>query len=171
MNLYLVGYRCTGKTTVGLLLSTKLGWGFVDMDHELAVEAGMSIQEIVSRQGWKHFRKLEGHLLERLSRQASQVVATGGGVVASTENIATMRNSGKVVWLEAGPSAIAKRMLADSSTVRQRPALRGKDALTEIKEVLKERLPLYEKAMHFSVDTDELYPQEVADRIMVWLKT
>ena len=59
MNLYLVGYRCTGKTSVGRLLSDALNWTFVDMDHELVTEAGIQIEDIVDNRGWKYFRELE----------------------------------------------------------------------------------------------------------------
>ena len=171
VNLYLVGYRCTGKSMVGRLLSEALAWILVDMDQQLGAEAGMPIQDVVSTKGWKHFREQEARLLLRLSKTVRQVIATGGGVVTTAANITAMRTSGKVVWLRAGPSIIAERMLADSNTVSQRPPLRGEDALAEIEEILRERMPLYEQAMHFQVDTDGWSPQEVADRIRDWLKT
>ena len=170
MNLYLVGYRCTGKTSVGGLLSHDLGWVFVDMDHQLAVEAGMPIQDIVASLGWQHFREIEGRLLERLGQTGKQVVATGGGAVTVKSNIAAMRTSGKVVWLQASPAVIAERMVEDRNTAGQRPPLRGEDAVAEIEEILGERLPLYKQAMHFRVNTDDLSPREVADSILVWLK-
>jgi shikimate kinase len=59
VNLYLVGYRCTGKTSVGRLLAEALVWTFVDMDHELVVEASIPIEDIVDSQGWKYFRERE----------------------------------------------------------------------------------------------------------------
>ena len=170
VNLYLVGYRCTGKTSVGRLLSDALGWTFVDMDHELVTEAGMEIEDIVNSRGWKYFREGEAQLLERLSRATNQVISTGGGVVTVPENIATMRGSGKVVWLHASPVTIAKRMGADINTAQQRPPLHGQDSLTEIEEVFVERLPLYDEAMHLQVETDNLSPEEVADAILRWLE-
>lgn len=170
MNLYLVGYRCTGKTSVGRLLSDALGWTFVDMDHELVTEAGMEIEDIVNSRGWKYFREGEAQLLERLSRATNQVISTGGGVVTVPENIATMRGSGKVVWLHASPATIAKRLGADINTAQQRPPLHGQDSLTEIEEVFVERLPLYDEAMHLQVETDNLSPEEVADAILRWLE-
>jgi shikimate kinase len=170
VNLYLVGYRCTGKTSVARLLSDDLGWVFVDMDHQLAMEAGMPIQVIVASRGWQQFREIEGRLLERLSQTVRQVIATGGGVVTESSNIAAMRASGKVVWLQASPAVIAERMVEDSSTGSQRPPLHGEDAVTEIGEILGERLPLYKQAMHFRVNTDDLSSREVADSILAWLK-
>ena len=171
MNLYLIGYRCTGKTSVGLLLADALDWTFVDMDHELVAEAGTPIEEIVDSRGWKYFREREAQLLERLSRATKQVISTGGGVVTVPENIARMQESGKVVWLHASPATIAERMEADINTDRQRPPLQGHDSVAEIEEVFAERLPLYDEAMHLQVETDNLSPEEVSESIIRWLKT
>jgi len=171
VNLYLVGYRCTGKTSVGRLLAEALAWTFVDMDHELVTEAGISIDEIVDSQGWKYFREREGKLLQRLSQATKQVLSTGGGVVTVPENIATMRGSGKVVWLHASPATIAGRMEADRDTAGQRPPLHGNDSVVEIEEVLAERLPLYDEAMHLQVETDDLSLEEVSESILRWLET
>ncbi|UCE81663.1 MAG: shikimate kinase [Deltaproteobacteria bacterium] len=171
MNLYLVGYRCTGKTSVGRLLSDAMGWTFVDMDNELVAEAGIPIEDIVNSRGWKYFREREAQLLEKLSQATKQVISTGGGIVTVPENVATMRGSGKVIWLHASPATIAERMEADIDTARQRPPLHGNDSLAEIEEVFAERLPLYDEAMHLQVETDGLSQREVAEHILRWLET
>jgi len=171
VNLYLIGYRCTGKSSVGRILSDTLGWVFVDIDNELVAEAGIPIEEIVASRGWKYFREREAQLLERLSQATKQVISTGGGVVTAEENIATMRGSGKVVWLHASPATIAERMEADIDSARQRPPLHGYDSVAEIEEVFAERLPLYDEAMHLQVETDVLSPQEVAEHILRWLSS
>ena len=171
MNLYLVGYRCTGKSSVGQLVSEALGWVFVDIDDALQIEEGRDIEQIVLEQGWEYFRTVETTLVQRLSRGSNQVIATGGGVVTRPGNVALMQGSGKVVWLQASPKTIAQRMTADSTSAGQRPPLQGKDSIGEIEEILSERLPLYQQAMHFRVDTDGLSPREVADRILRWLET
>ena len=171
MNLYLVGYRCTGKTSVGRLLAKAMAWTFVDMDHELVTEAGMPIEEMVDSRGWKYFREREGKLLQRLSQVKKQVISTGGGVVTVPENIAIMRDSGKIVWLHASPDTIAARMEADRTTAGQRPPLHGNDSVVEIEEVLAERLPLYDEAMHLQVETDDLSLKEVSESILRWFET
>ena len=171
MNLYLVGYRCTGKSSVGRLLAKSMAWTFVDMDHELVTEAGMPIEEMVDSRGWKYFREREGKLLQRLSQATKQVISTGGGVVTVPENIAIMRDSGKVVWLHASPDTIAARMEEDSNTAGQRPPLHGNDSVVEIEEILAERLPLYDEAMNLQVETDDLSVEEVSESIIRWLKT
>jgi len=171
LNLYLVGYRCTGKTSVGQIISDALGLVFIDMDDELMADEGMAIQEIISSRGWEYFRQREILLVQSFSRTSGRVIATGGGVVTAPENISAMRDSGKVVWLDASPAVIAARMKVNNKTVAQRPPLRGQDSIVEIKEVLEQRLPQYEKAMHFRVETDELSPHEVAQRILAWLRS
>ncbi len=171
MNLYLIGYRCTGKTSVGRLLAETMDWTFIDMDHELVKEAGIPIDEIVESRGWKYFRDQESKLLQQLSQATKQVISTGGGVVTVPENITIMHGSGKVVWLHASPGTIAARMEADKSTADQRPPLHGNDSVVEIEEVLAERLPLYDEAMHLQVETDDLSVEEVSDSIIRWLKT
>jgi shikimate kinase len=170
VNLYLVGYRCVGKTGVGRLVSATLKWTFVDMDQVLEVEEGTTIQEMVASRGWPYFRERETRLLKRLSRKSSQVIATGGGVVTGPGNVSLMRQSGKVVWLQATAATIACRMLSDTRTIAQRPALRGESAMDEIAEILQERLPLYEKAVHFCVDTDQRSTEEVAGEVLRWLE-
>jgi shikimate kinase len=147
-----------------------MAWTFVDMDHELVTEAGIPIEEIVGSRGWKYFREHEGKLLQRLSQATKQVISTGGGVVTVPENIAIMRGSGKVVWLHASPATIAARMEVDRNTAGQRPPLHGNDSVVEIEEVLAERLPLYDEAMHLQVETDSLSAEEVTESIVRWLK-
>lgn len=169
MNVFLVGYRCVGKTAVGRLLASDLGWAFVDMDGLLAADEGKTIQEIIAHRGWAYFREQESRLLRRLGRAEGQVVATGGGVVVRPENIRLMRQSGRVIWLKAAPAVIAARMSADEASTSQRPALRGKTALAEIEEVLEERLPLYRRAKHYQVETDNLSIKEVAEQVRRWL--
>jgi len=91
--------------------------------------------------------------------------------VTKPGNVTLMHRSGKVVWLHASPKTIAQRMAADNNTGGQRPPLRGKDSVEEIEDILAERLPLYQQAMHFRVDTDGLSPEEVAELVLAWLET
>ena len=78
-NLFLIGYRCTGKSSVGQALATKLGWPFIDTDSLLVSESGLSIKEVVDTCGWQAFRRLEHTALQQVCAMDRQVVATGGG--------------------------------------------------------------------------------------------
>ena len=166
MNIFLVGYRCTGKTTVGKVLATKLGLQFVDTDQMISTDTDMDIAEFVARRGWELFRKKEKEVVSQLSRFEGQVIATGGGVVTVPENLSSMRSSGTVIWLKASQETIQRRMQADRDTATSRPSLTGQGILTEIGEVLIERNPLYTRAAQHFIDTDDLSIMQVVDKIV-----
>ncbi|MFW6333517.1 MAG: shikimate kinase [Thermodesulfobacteriota bacterium] len=166
MNLFLIGYRCTGKTRVGKSLAERLGRPFLDTDAELVRETGRSISEMVDRHGWDFFRQQERRILQRMCQKDDHVIATGGGIILDPRNVADMGASGRIVWLRAHPATIADRMGGDSQTRPQRPSLTGKTPVEEIEETLTERLPLYESAMHTAVDTDGLTIDEITDLIL-----
>ncbi len=166
MNLFLIGYRCTGKTRVGKSLAERLGRPFLDTDAEVVRESGMSISDMVDRFGWGYFRDRERRILQRMCKGNDHVIATGGGIILNPRNVADMAAAGRVVWLRARPATIAERMGRDSRTESQRPSLTGKTPVEEIEETLTERLPLYESAMHMAVDTDGLTAGEITHLIL-----
>ena len=166
MNLYLIGYRCTGKTTVGRSLAARLGWPLVDTDRVIADRAGMSIDHMVAAYGWPFFRQRESEVVSRVSAGDRQVVATGGGIVLDEGNRQTMKTTGKVVWLTASERCIRTRMLADAATDDNRPPLTGRGLLEEIETVLAERTPLYESAADLVIATDRVRIEEICDRIV-----
>jgi shikimate kinase len=165
-NLFLIGYRCTGKTSTGRTLAARLGWTFVDSDRVITAEVGCSIADFIATEGWTAFREAERKVILRLSEMDRQVVAAGGGVVTDDENVVCMRSSGKVIWLQASPDAIRRRMQADAGTAANRPPLTGQGSLEEIAAVLDERKPLYADAAHYRIDTDDLNTDEVAEKII-----
>jgi shikimate kinase len=112
-NLFLVGYRCTGKTSVGRTLADLLRRPFVDTDAIVAAEACRAIRDIVSQRGWDYFRDRERSVVRRVCRGKGQVVATGGGVVLDPSNVSAVRRSGWVVWLKCRPATIHRRMTSD----------------------------------------------------------
>ena len=156
MNIYLIGYRCTGKTSVGKSLAKKIGWVFLDADIELVNEHGITISEIVATEGWESFRKKEKDVLKRLSSLDKHVIATGGGAILDEENVINMKKSGISIWLRATPETVKDRILKDETTEDSRPSLTSKGLMEEIEETLIYRKPFYEKAMDFFVDTDNL---------------
>jgi len=154
MNIYLIGYRCTGKTTLGRELARELALEFVDMDELLVAEAGQSINEMVAEKGWPYFRSQERTLLSRLAGKGPLVVGTGGGIILDPDNVAEMRAGGMVVWLQCSSDTITHRIQGDSRTREMRPALTDKGLIEEIESVLQERMPLYQGAAHITLATD-----------------
>jgi shikimate kinase len=169
-NLFLVGYRCTGKSSVGRSLAATLSLPFIDTDSLVVSENGMSIREIVISRGWEAFRRLEHTALQQVCTMDRRVVATGGGIVLDADNIKLMKKSGRIIWLRASPETIKARMLQDQASKTLRPALTSTDSISEIEETLVERAPLYQHAMDFSVDTDHRGVDEICDFIIRRLK-
>lgn len=165
MNIFLTGYRCTGKTTIGKQLAGLFGFDFIDADEMLVEDAGMTVAEIVERFGWDDFRDRESEVLKKLCSMNNVVVATGGGVILRDHNVDCMKKAGTVVWLKASVETIAERMVRDDKTGEQRPGLTDKGAVREIEETLTLRLPMYQGAMNFSVDTDDKSVDEICSKI------
>ncbi|MBW2644472.1 MAG: chorismate synthase, partial [Deltaproteobacteria bacterium] len=156
MNIFLIGYRCSGKTSVGKSLAKKLGISFFDTDSELVRKHGMNISEIVRRQGWSIFREMEKVVIKRSCAFDDYVVATGGGAVLDIENVRHMKESGVLIWLKATPETIKKRILQDKNTKDFRPALTSKGFVKEIEETLLSRNQYYENAMDFYIDANSI---------------
>ena len=166
MNLFLIGYRCSGKTTIGKSIATAIGWSFVDSDLLVTQKNGKSIKDIIDTAGWDAFRRLERSALKQICAKYRQVVATGGGVVLDSENIKVMKTSGTVVWLDASAATIQKRMRQDKNTENFRPALTDKGRMEEIEEMLLERNPYYESASDFSIQTDDAIIDQITHKII-----
>ena len=156
MNIYLIGYRCCGKTSVGKALSKLLNRPFLDTDAQVVQKAGMTISEMVSKGGWESFRDMEKSVIDQTTFLNQYVIATGGGVILNPDNVRNMKKAGLVIWLRASPETVRDRMAADPETLIQRPDLTSTGSMDEIEVVLLTRRPLYEKACHLALDTDIL---------------
>jgi shikimate kinase len=166
--LFLVGYRGTGKTTVGRLVATGLGWQFVDADQELERLTGKSIAEIFATEGEVGFRGREASLLEELSQRDHAVIATGGGAVLRPSNRDRLAQ-GFVAWLTASPSVIWRRISADPDTGQRRPNLTASGGLEEVMTLLAAREPLYESVANIRISTDDRSPEAIAaDILSAW---
>jgi shikimate kinase len=165
-NIFLIGYRCSGKSSVGSSLAVRLGWPLIDTDSLLVAESQTSIKEIVDSHGWEAFRKLEHDVVKRVCSRRRQVVATGGGAVLDEKNVGRMKASGKLVWLKAAPETIKTRMAQDQNSAAFRPALTSQDSVSEIEETLCERESYYRNAMDFAVDTEDKQIDEICDTIV-----
>ena len=166
MNLFLIGYRCSGKTTVGKSIAMTIDWSFVDSDLLVIKKNGNSIKDIIDTAGWDAFRRMERSTLRQICTKDRQVVATGGGVVLDADNIKAMKTSGTVVWLGASAATIQKRMRQDKSTENFRPALTDKGRMEEIEDMLLKRNPYYESASDFSIHTDDVPLDEITQNII-----
>lgn len=166
-NLYLIGYRGVGKSTIAPLLARRMGWQVVEMDDRIQQKNQTTIADIFARKGEEGFRNLETEMLHEVAGQSNQVISTGGGIVQREDNRYLMRATGTVVWLQASPENILKRLIHDASRKRvQRPALTSLPLQEEIAKLLDERSLLYATTCHFSVDTESHKLAEVIGLIL-----
>jgi shikimate kinase len=167
--LALIGFRATGKSTIGRALAQKLGWTFTDMDALLVESFGRDINAWVRLHGWESFREAEAKLLMTLSGRKEIVLSTGGGVILRSSNREALKRNFDVVWLQASPEAIYSRLKEDPNTTGSRPALTDLPLREEIERTILERQPLYHETADYVLDTDFSAPIELTDSIYEWL--
>lgn len=167
MNVVLIGYRGTGKSTVGKIVAARLGRVLVSTDAEIVKLAGQSIPEIVEKHGWEYFRDLETKICQGLAGQDGVVIDTGGGAILRSRNVEVLKETGRLFWLTASVNTIAGRIGHDT----QRPSLTGvKSFVDEIQDVLRERAPKYQAAADDVIETDERSVTHVAEEILALLR-
>jgi XRE family transcriptional regulator, aerobic/anaerobic benzoate catabolism transcriptional regulator len=150
-NVALLGLRGAGKSTVGPLLARRLRVSFVELDDLVEHEAGLPLREIFQVHGEGHYRRLEARALEGfLTRTTPAVLATGGGIVTSTETYERLRRACFTVWLRARPEDHLARVERQGDL---RPMSRSPNAMAELRQILSARAPLYAQA-DLVVDTD-----------------
>ena len=164
MNIVLAGMPGSGKTTVSARLAKLSGYKLIDTDA-LIVEAHGEISRIFSEHGEEYFRDLETEAVERACAENSAVIATGGGCLLREKNVALFKNSGKIIYLRAQLPTLVKRLEGDTT----RPLLKG-DAESKLKQLFAARAHIYENAADFTVDTDNLTPDKVAEKILELVK-
>lgn len=166
MNLVLIGYRGTGKSTVARLLAERTGLAAVDADAEIERTAGRTVRDIFARDGEETFRAIESRVLAELSDRDGIVLAAGGGIVLREENRRVLAEMGQVVWLKADVDTILARVAGDPTTAARRPNLTAAGGREEVGELLARREPLYRGCADLTIDTTDRSPQQVAELIL-----
>jgi shikimate kinase len=169
-NLYLIGYRGSGKTTVARELAAILGWECRDADDEIERRAGCTIQRMFAEQGEPAFRDLETAVLADFATATRHVYSLGGGAILRADNRDRMRASGRTAWLRARAATLAERLALDPTTGARRPNLTVAGGLAEIEQLLAIRAPLYQSAADYIVEADERTPREIAAEIAKWVR-
>ena len=166
MNIVLIGFRGTGKSTVGRLLAKRLERDFIDSDKHIEGSTGKTIKSIFEDDGEEGFRKIEADVIAELSEEDNKVISAGGGAVLREENVRNLKDNGFLVLLEATPEIINSRIVQDEKTTQQRPSLTDKKPLDEIKHLIAEREPAYKSAADFTINTSYVSCEDIVNEII-----
>jgi shikimate kinase len=166
MNIVLIGYRGTGKSTVAKIIGARLNRPVISTDEAIVKRERRTIPEIVAEHGWDYFRDVESSICNEVAALDGCVIDTGGGAVLREPNVHALKKTGTLFWLTASVGTIGKRIGKDT----QRPSLTGtKSFLDEIEEVLRERTPRYQAAADHVIDTEGRSIVQIADEILARL--
>jgi shikimate kinase len=168
MNLYLIGYRGSGKTVVGSKLAKRLDLPHYDSDDLVEQQSGQTIQQIFAMSGEVEFRRLESEVIRSLHRLQPAVVSLGGGAILAPENRDQLKSSGRLVWLKAAAEVLYARIANDPTSAQRRPQLTAMGGWEEVETVLRQREPIYSACADFTVEVGELSPVEVTETIFHW---
>ncbi|TNJ37323.1 shikimate kinase [Prosthecochloris vibrioformis] len=148
--IFLTGFSGSGKSTIGPLLANSLGYDFMDLDHEIEVAAGKSINRIFAEDGEEAFRRMEFDTLEQVVEKKELVVSLGGGLLQNNSCFSLIISRGTLVYLQSNPEVLVKRLMHKTD----RPLMKGANGerLTQeeieqkILAMLAEREPRYKSA-------------------------
>jgi shikimate kinase len=161
VNIALIGFMGTGKTSVGRLVAEQLRFDYLDTDEMIQAETGKTVAEIFKMDGEKKFRELEEKIVEEISARTKTVVATGGGLPANPKNLAGLKSHALVVCLWASPEKIWERVRNQS----HRPLLHDPNPQAKIRELLAVREPFYKQA-DVLLNTELRSLREVAQQVV-----
>ena len=148
MNISLVGMPGCGKSTVGRHLARQLGLRFIDCDTEIERRIGMPIRDYFAAHGEPAFRDVEQAVVRDLCDESGVLLATGGGAVLRQANRDALHLNCRVFYLRSTPEDLFRRLRHDT----QRPLLQVADPLQRLRELFRERDPLYRRCAHFVVE-------------------
>lgn len=163
----LTGFMCCGKSSVGRILSRRLGWDFIDFDELIERREGRSIAQIFRDSGEAYFREREKALTEEVADRRRVVLAPGGGWVMQPDCVERLKPGSLTVWLRVRPETAHARHETHSQVAR--PLLAGEDPMAAIVSILRAREPLYAQA-DLWLDTDDRAPEELAAAIEAELR-
>lgn len=162
----LVGMPGCGKSTVGRQLARHLGQRFVDSDHEIEARLGMSVRAYFEQHGESAFRDLEEQVIDELSQQTGTVLATGGGVLLRPANRERLQARRRVIYLRTTPEELFRRLRHDT----QRPLLQVADPLRRLRELFRERDPLYRHTAHYIVEASRPSVPSLVNMVLMQLE-
>lgn len=165
-SLALVAMPGAGKSTLGRVLARHLDLPFRDADHEIERRIGTSIRAFFEEQGEPAFRDIEQEVIASLSTQGPMVLATGGGAVLRESNRQVLRERFTVVYLRTSAEELARRLRHD----RNRPLLQVDNPLRRLRELHRQRDPLYREVAHYVIETGRPSVHALAALVLMQLE-
>ena len=162
----LIGLPGGGKSTIGRHLSRRLGVPFTDTDAVIEQRLGCSIRAFFEQQGEDRFRDVESAVLAEIIETTQGVIATGGGIVLREANRDLLHRKTVCVFLRSTPEELFRRLRHDL----KRPLLQVADPLARLRELQRQRDPLYEQAAHFVVQTGRPSVPTLVNMILMQLE-
>jgi shikimate kinase len=163
----LLGYMCSGKSTVGAALARRLEWRYLDFDVEIEHREGRTVKEVVDGAGEDYLRAAEAALTEEAATASGAVLAPGGGWITQPGMLARLGPGTLSVWLRASAGETVRRLREDSI---DRPFKDHPDPAGMVAQMLSEREPLYRLA-DLTVPVDLRTPEEIAFEIEQVVRT
>lgn len=172
MDIYIMGYMGSGKSTVGQLLATRLGYDFVDYDEYISKKEGMTISELFNKKGEIYFRKKEAHYLKEILETTSskKIVALGGGTPCYGSNLDAIKESGVLsIYLNVPVSELTERLWTAKD---QRPLVAGQESKEELEEFVRKHL--FERGFYYNqaskvIKVQEQLATEIVEEIVATL--
>ncbi len=162
----LVGMPGCGKSTVGRQLARQLGLNFIDSDGVIEQQLGMPIRDWFAQQGEEAFRDVEQAVIDDLSQGENAVLATGGGAVLRPSNRNALHSRCHVFYLRTSPDDLYRRLRHDT----QRPLLQVQDPLKKLRELYRDRDPLYRRTAHFVIEAARPSVQALTSMVLMQLE-
>lgn len=123
MRYFIIGFKNSGKTTLGRKLAEGLGLDFLDLDEFIEAREGKSIPEIYTRLGDEGFRRLEWKALKEAVKNDHMILSTGGGAPCNCDNMSLMEQYGDVIYLKVSDETLVNRL---KIAAEDRPIVLGK---------------------------------------------
>jgi shikimate kinase len=161
VNIALIGFMGTGKTSVGRLVADQLHFDYLDTDELIQTQTGRTITDIFTKDGEPAFRALEQKIVEELAARAKTVISTGGGLPVNLKNLISLKSHALVVSLWSSPEKIWERVRHQS----HRPLLHDENPQAKIRELLAAREPFYKQA-DVLLNTELRSVREVAQQVV-----
>lgn len=162
-NIVLIGFMGCGKTTVGRVLSKKLGINFLDTDYQIEKRLMLKINDIFANMGEDYFRKVESDIIQNISKDFRGIISTGGGSILNKVNVQSLKSIGKLVYLKSSAESILYNLRRSN---KNRPMLKNNFNLGYIQKFIKSRDDVYNKIKDYDINVDNLSIDQIVYSII-----